>query len=64
MNVLQLSGKGGCYISEALKYECFTELRTQTFIYLTNNVYNYIQIVKKYLINQVRRLPLIQNVCH
>ncbi len=27
------------------------ELRTQTFIYLTNNVYNYIQIVKKYLIN-------------
>ncbi len=24
-----------------------TELRTQTFIYLTNNVYNYIQIVKK-----------------
>ncbi len=24
-----------------------TELRTQTFIYLTNNVYNYIQIGKK-----------------
>ncbi len=40
------------------------ELRTQTFIYLTNNVYNYIQIVQKYLINQVRRLPLRQKVCH
>ncbi len=25
-----------------------SELRTQTFIYLTNNVYNYIQIVKTF----------------
>ncbi len=41
-----------------------SEHRTQTFIYLTNNVYNYIQIVKKYLINQVRRQqPLRQKVC-
>ncbi len=33
-----------------------SELRTQIFIYLTNNVYNYIQILNKYLINQVRTL--------
>ncbi len=46
-----------------LRLHKHTELRTQTFIYLTNNVHNYIQIVKKYLINQVRRLPLRQKVC-
>ncbi len=44
-----------------------TELRTQIFIYLTNNVYNYIQIVKKIFnkpgqetITKTKGLPLVQ----
>ncbi len=34
-------------ISYHILYHEQSELRTQTFIYLTNNVYNYIKIVKK-----------------
>ncbi len=44
-----------------------SELRTQTFIYLTNNVYNYIQIVKIFFnklgqetTTKTKGLPLVQ----